>query len=192
MSERPIETEVKFRVTDLGTLRSELIARGAIVTQSRHLERNTVFDDAGGSLQSRGMLLRLRDALDIQLTLKTPVSGVQHDGQHKTRVEHEIVVSDHDAAVAILTTLGFRPWWRYEKYRESFRLGQAIVSLDHTPIGDFVEIEAPPQAIRPLAEQLGLDWSARIVQTYRDLFDEAGLADRSDMVFSSERGCDER
>jgi adenylate cyclase class 2 len=183
MSEGAIETEVKFRVADVGVLRGDLIARGAILAQSRHLERNTVFDAAGGSLRRRGMLLRLRDALDTHLTLKTPVPGDRHTGQHKARVEHEIVVSDHDAAYAVLTALGFRPWWRYEKYRESFRLHQAIVSLDHTPIGDFVEIEAPPESIRPLAEQLGFDWSARILQTYRELFDESGPADRSDMVF---------
>jgi len=183
MNERAIETEVKFRVVDVGVLRSELIARGAILTQSRHLERNTVFDDASGSLRTRGMLLRLRDALDTHLTLKTPVPGDRAGGQHKARVEREIVVSDHDATYAILTALGFIPWWRYEKYRESFRLDQAIVSLDHTPIGDFVEIEAPPESIRPLAEQLGFDWSTRNLQTYRELFDEAGLADRSDMVF---------
>lgn len=183
MNERAIETEVKFRVVDVGVLRGDLIARGAILAQSRHLERNTVFDDSNGSLRRRGMLLRLRDALDTHLTLKAPVPGDQHDGQHKVRVEHEIVVSDHDAAHAILAALGFTPWWRYEKYRESFRLDQAIVSLDHTPIGDFVEIEAPPQAIRPLAEQLGFDWSARNLQTYHELFDASGLAAQADMVF---------
>lgn len=182
MSGRAIETEVKFRVIDLGTLRGDLIERGAILTQSRHKERNTVFDDAGGSLQARGMLLRLRDALDITLTLKTPVASDLPGGQHKARVEHETTVGDHDTVFAILTALGYAPWWRYEKYRESFRLGQATISLDHTPIGDFVEIEAPPDAIRPLAEQLGFDWATRNLQTYRELF-EAAERPGSDMTF---------
>jgi adenylate cyclase class 2 len=129
------------------------------------------------------MLLRLRDALDTHLTLKAPApSGAQSD-QHKARVEIEITVNDYDAAFAILTALGYSPAWRYEKYRESFRLDDVIVALDHTPIGDFVEIEGPPDAIRPVAERLGFDWTARNLQTYRELFNAAGLTDRTDMVF---------
>jgi len=186
MGERTIETEVKFRVANLAQLRADLIAQGAVVTQSRHLERNTLFDDAERSLAQRGMLLRLRDALDTQLTLKAPAPSGAQSGQHKARVEIEIAVSDHAAAFAILTALGYAPWWRYEKYRESFRLDDMIVALDHTPIGDFVEIEGAPESIRPLAERLGFDWTARNLQTYRELFKEARLPDRTDMVFGQE------
>ena len=183
MSEHGIETEVKFRATDLAALRANLIAQGAVVTQSRHLERNTLFDDAEHSLRQRGMLLRLRDALDTILTLKAPAPPGVQSTQHKSRIEREIIVSDYDAAFAILTALGYAPWWRYEKYRESFRLDDVIVALDHTPIGDFVEIEGPPDAIRPVAERLGFDWTARNLQTYRELCNAAGLTDRTDMVF---------
>lgn len=182
-----IETEVKFRATDLLGLRDRLIARGAIVTQQRHRERNTLFDDADRSLSRRGMLLRLRDALDTRLTLKAPAPPGSHGGEHKSRVELEITVSDGQATFAILTALGYAPWWRYEKYRESFRLGDAIVSLDHTPIGDFVEIEGPPSSIRATAEQLGFDWSARNLQTYRELFDAAGRPG-TDMTFDTVQG----
>jgi len=183
VSEHGIETEVKFRAADLAALRADLIAQGAVITQSRHLERNTLFDDADRSLARRGMLLRLRDALDTQLTLKAPAPPNLQSSQHKARVEIEIAVSDYDATFAILTALGYSPAWRYEKYRESFRLDQVIVALDHTPIGDFVEIEGPPDAIRPVAERLGFDWTARNLQTYRELFNAAGLTDRTDMAF---------
>jgi len=183
MSEHSIETEVKFRISDLAALRAALIAGGAIVTQSRHLERNTLFDDAGRSLTGRGILLRLRAALDTRLTLKAPAPPGAHSSEHKARIEIEMTVSDYDAAFAILTTLGYAPSWRYEKYREAFRLDNVTVTLDHTPIGDFVEIEGPPDALRPAAERLGLDWTTRNLQTYRELFLDAGLADRVDMVF---------
>lgn len=183
MGEHSIETEVKFRAANLVALRADLIARGAVVTQSRHLERNTLFDDAEHSLTARGMLLRLRDALDTQLTLKAPAPPDAQNGQHKARTEIETTVSDYEAAFAILTRLGYTPWWRYEKYRESFRIDEVTIALDHTPIGDFVEIEGPPDAIRPVAERLGFEWSARNLQTYRELFAEARLVDRSDMVF---------
>lgn len=184
MNEHGIETEVKFRVADLAALRARLIARGAIVSQQRHLERNTLFDDADRSLQRRGMLLRLRDALDTILTLKAPAPPQAQSAQHKARLEVETSVGDYDATFAILTALGYTPSWRYEKYRESFRLGDATIALDHTPIGDFVEIEAAPAMIQPLAEQLGFDWETRNLQTYRELFLEAGPPDRADMVFT--------
>jgi len=183
MHKDSIETEVKFRAADLAALRADLIAQGAVITQSRHLERNTLFDDADRSLARRGMLLRLRDALDTQLTLKAPAPPDAQNSQHKARIEIETTVNDYDAAFAILTALGYAPWWRYEKYRESFRLDEVIIALDHTPIGDFVEIEGPPDAIRPVAERLGFDWTARNLQTYRELFNAAGLTDRTDMVF---------
>jgi adenylate cyclase class 2 len=183
MSGRPVETEVKFRTADLSALRARLIARGARVTQMRHLERNTLFDDASHSLADRGLLLRLRSAIDACITFKAPAPPDAQSTQHKARIEIETVVGDYDAAFAILTALGYAPAWRYEKYRESFGLNDVIVSLDHTPIGDFVEIEGPPDSIRPAAEQLGFDWAARNTQTYRELFAEAGLTDRTDMVF---------
>lgn len=185
MHERNLETEVKFRVPDLAALRDRLIARGASPIQPRHLEQNVLFDDSEKSLRGRGMLLRLRDALGAHITLKAPAPPDRQSSQHKARVEHEISVDRADEAFAILTGLGYAPWWRYEKYRESFRLGGATISLDHTPIGDFVEIEAPPDSIRLVAGQLGFDWSARSLQTYRELFDAAGHAAGADMAFDT-------
>jgi adenylate cyclase class 2 len=183
MTEHGIETEVKFRVNDLAALRADLMARGAVMTQQRHLERNTLFDDDGHTLQKRGMLLRLRDALDTVITLKAPAPPEIQSTQHKSRVEIEMAVSDYDAAWAILTMLGYTPSWRYEKYRESFRLDDVTITLDHTPIGDFAEIEGQPETIRPMADRLAFKWDERSLQTYRELFNAAGLTDRKDMLF---------
>jgi len=183
MTNAPIETEVKFRAPDLSALRHELLARGATISEPRHLERNTLFDDAGRSLTARGMLLRLRSAVDTVITLKTPAPPDAQSAQHKRRVEIETTVGDHAAAFAILTALGYTPLWRYEKYRESFRLDETTVVLDHTPIGDFVEIEGAPDAIRPVAERLGFDWSERNLKTYRELYVEMRGTDQGNMVF---------
>jgi adenylate cyclase class 2 len=183
MNEGSIETEVKFRAINLAALRADLISKGAIVSEQRHLERNILFDDAEGSLKRRGMLLRLRSALDANITLKAPAPPEAQSTQHKSRIEYEIVVSDAETAFKILTALGYSPSWRYEKYRESFRLDDVTIVLDHTPIGDFAEIEGAPSALRPIADRLGFNWDDRNLLTYRELFDAAGLTDRTDMVF---------
>ena len=43
--------------------------------------------------------------------------------------------------LAILSQLGFRVWFRYEKYREEFVKDDVILAVDETPVGTFVEIE---------------------------------------------------
>jgi adenylate cyclase class 2 len=127
------------------------------------------------------MVLRLRDALETVLTFKGPPDV--ENTQHRSRPEYEVTVSDYDSMFRILTALGYTPAWRYEKYRESLQLGDVVLSLDHTPIGDFVEIEGRPDAIRPTAERLGLDWETRNLQTYREVFDAMRSADQVDMLF---------
>jgi len=54
-------------------------------------------------------------------------------------------------------------WFRYEKYRTTFRLPDSnawanglLIELDETPIGTFVELEGPAAAIDRAAEELGL------------------------------------
>jgi len=45
------------------------------------------------------------------------------------------------------------------------------VSLDEMPFGTFTELEGPnPEAIRKLAESLGLAWERRIAMSYLELF----------------------
>ena len=180
---QPVETEVKFCVVDLPALRDQLLAQGAMISEPRHLERNTLFDDAARSLTARGLLLRLRRAIHTVITFKAPAPPDAQSAQHKRRIEIETSVGDYDAAFAIFSALGYTPIWRYEKYRESFRLNDVHVTLDHTPIGDFVEIEGSPGAIRPVAERLGFDWSERNLKTYRELYVEMKGTDQGNMIF---------
>ena len=181
MSQGAIEVEVKFESHTLAAMRVRLIELGALLTQSRHLERNILFDNDDGALTEQRMVLRLRSALDNWLTLKTPLPD--EDDQHKVRAELETRIEDFDVMYAILSVLGFDDVWRYEKYRESFQIDDVICSLDHTPIGDFVELEGAPAALRPLAERLGFDWSTRNLHSYRQLFKTRALPSQHDMLF---------
>ncbi len=119
------------------------------------------------------------------LTLKGPPS---YPGGVKTREELETVVEDGEAVAAILERLGFAPRVRYEKDREVWRFEGAEVALDHTPMGDFVEIEGAGDEIPELAGRLGLDPGAAVRGSYVTLWEthraahpELGLP--VDMVF---------
>ena len=68
-------------------------------------------------------------------------------GRHKTRAEHETGVTSAEEMQAVLAALGFRPSFRYEKYRAEWSDGQGDVVIDRTPIGDIGEIEGSPEWI---------------------------------------------
>ncbi|MEW5734770.1 MAG: class IV adenylate cyclase [Thermodesulfobacteriota bacterium] len=166
----PIETEVKFFLLEPEEIRCRLHAFGA-ESLGRIFERNTVYDDGKESLRKRGGLLRLRRDRKILLTSKQPPE--KPDPDVKAFLENEIEVSDADATERILAFLGFFPRLVYEKWREEFVLPDARAMLDELPFGPFLEIEAPPERIRDLANQLGMPWERRIRKTYLDLFAEA-------------------
>jgi adenylate cyclase class 2 len=179
------ETEVKFYLEDLAACRERILALGA-ESVGRVFESNLRFDDAAGSLRSRWRLLRLRQERRALLTFKQPLRG-QNNGQHKVREEFEVEVSDGATTRRILEALGYTVVQRYEKWRETLRLGRLLFCLDEMPYGDFLEIEGPPELIRPASEQLRLEWSTRILSNYLAIFErlcrELQLP-ASDLIFS--------
>jgi adenylate cyclase class 2 len=101
------------------------------------------------------------------LTFKGPATW---DGAVKHRREIELEVSSEEAISSLLGALGFAPWMRYEKFRESWALGAVKVELDHTPMGDFVELEGPSSELEPSARALDLDPSRSVAQSYVGLW----------------------
>lgn len=97
--------------------------------------------------------------------------------RYKVREEVEVGVADPEKLRQILEALGLRGWFRYEKYRTSFQLPAAtrwaaglLVELDETPIGEYVELEGPPQAIDRAATLLGYGPADYITKSYLALY----------------------
>ena len=88
----------------------------------------------------------------------------------------------------MLEELGFRVWFRYQKYREEFALEDVIVAVDETPVGVFVEIEGGERGIAHVAQALGRSQADYLLESYRGLFvqhcHERGLPP-SDMLFDT-------
>lgn len=183
------EIEVKFCVRSLPALPVRLEALGSRVVQPRVWERNLRFDTPLGDLRQAGRVLRLRQDAAVHLTYKGPSEirgGVQH------RVEIELVVDEFDRARAFLEALGYQVAMAYEKYRITYALEGNLVTLDETPLGNFVEIEGTaPDIIARAASCLGLDWEARINDSYAALFERARAAlglEFQDLSFDNFRG----
>jgi adenylate cyclase class 2 len=174
------EIEVKLRIDAAGAWRERLAALGAEPCLARAREFDLVFDTPASTLRAAGVLLRLRrrDGGGA-LTLKRPVAGGA--AAYKVREEIESGVSDPDAVEAILLGLGLSPCFAYEKFRAGYRLDGALVLVDETPIGDFLEIEGEPAAIERAAARLGFSRADFITASYRSLFLQAGGS--GDMLF---------
>jgi adenylate cyclase class 2 len=164
----PVETEVKFHVTDPSAIRMRLTALGARSLGRSH-ERNICFEDEGRNLIRRKCLLRLRQDRKTTLAFKSVPSDA--DPSFKQLVEMETEVADFEAMRRILAALGYHPEQTYEKWRESLVLEQTTFCLDALPFGDFLEIEGPKDTIIDVAGRLSLDWRKRIVLNYLEIFD---------------------
>ena len=177
MGER--ETEIKLRVADVSAVRAALARVGAVLARARHFEDNVLFDDRAGSLRAAGTVLRLRTtAHGGVLTFKGPRE--EKDGI-KSREERESAV-DPEALRVILRRLGYRPVFRYQKYRETWRHRGQEIEVDETPIGPFLEIEGDEEGIHAVAAELGYGRADYMSQSYVDLFFAGG--GKGDMVFA--------
>lgn len=174
-----VETEVKLRVEGLEAARASLAGIGAIPVRARHLEDNVLLDDASGSLRRAGCLLRIRRTPhETRLTFK----GQRRDDEAvKSREEIESTAGDADALHEIFERLGFRPVFRYQKYREGYVWKDVEIVLDETPIGVFLEIEGDSEGIHGAAAALGRGPHDFITTSYAALFYAAG--GRGDMMF---------
>ena len=164
----PLEIEVKFYVNDPWVVRERIIALGAS-SGGRFFESNLRFDNQQGGLFRSGSLLRLRQ--DRQTTLTHKSRPCVEDTQFKVHRELEVVVSDCNTMKLILEALGFFQVQVYEKWRETFKIGETLLCLDELPFGVFLEIEGTRNSIQQLASDLGLAWEERILDNYLHLFE---------------------
>jgi len=167
----------------------------------RVFEQNTLYDTPQADLRRRHWLLRVRietpapssffpgGGKGALLTLKTPAPAFI-SSRYKERIERELTVGNPRAFSASLRHAGFRPGFRYEKFRSRFRPPGLHLDLDETPIGVFLELEGAPRAIDRAARALGFTPRDYIRATYWDLYAadcrRLGLAPRN-MVFKTRK-----
>ena len=163
------EIEIKFRVENPRTLTRKLRQAGFRLETPRTHEMNTLYDLPGEVLRRRRELLRLRE---FGSTWKLTHKSGGKVTRHSSRTELETEVSDGRKMAAILLALGYSPSFRYEKFRAEWTDGKGQVVVDHTPIGDFCEIEGKPRWIDATAKKLGVQSEDYITKNYATIFYE--------------------
>ncbi len=169
-------------------------------------EFNLIFDTPQGGLAKHGQLLRIRTETAAPankkfdpraprrhvLTFKSPPESLAMGAQaadfhtdappvggrrYKVREETELVITDAGSLQKIFEGLGLRGWFRYEKYRTTYKLpGRAkwaqglLIEVDETPIGTYVELEGAADAIDRAARELGFTPSDYILKNYLVLY----------------------
>ena len=175
-----VETEVKLRLSSPEAARAALQRLGAELKAPRAFEDNVLYDDPAGSLRASGSLLRLREVgAETLLTYKGPKRVIEGA---KSRDEHETRVASAPEMRAILAAAGYRPVFRYQKYRETWAWRDAVVVVDETPIGCVLEIEGELPAIHETATALGYTVNDYVSESYATLFFATGRS--GDMVFA--------
>src|SRR5438132_414062 len=161
------EIEVKFALQDRGELLRKLHESGGQRLYPETFEDNIVLDRRG-ELRTKGALLRVRKFGKYSIaTYKGPMSI---EGGIKSREEVQTGVESFELAIQLFDVLGYKPVFRYQKFREVWRIKEAEVVIDRTPIGEYFEIEGPIDVIRIVADELGMSMDSALRQTYADLY----------------------
>ena len=195
------ETEIKLKISDVRAFHRALKrmrARPAAPGASRVHEQNVIFDTPQGGLAKHGQLLRIRTQTPerrgksknsepkqrVVLTFKQPLTRtaeVDPDSSstfpYKVREEIEVAVAEAGNLTKIFEGLGMAGWFRYEKYRTTFRMPASkswakdlLIELDETAIGTFVELEGPAGAIDRAAQELGYSKHDYVLKNYLRLY----------------------
>src|SRR6266704_1533887 len=164
------EIEIKFPLRDRGELTRRLHEIGGKRLYAETFEDNIVLDRRG-ELRTKGALLRVRKFGKYSIaTYKGPMAI---EGGVKSREEVQTGVESFELAIQLFDSLGFKPVFRYQKFREVWRLRDVEVVLDRTPIGEYFEIEGPVDMIRSIAADLGMNFDQAVRLTYADLYRQA-------------------
>ncbi len=161
------EIEVKFALRDRDELIRKLTDIGGQRLYPETFEDNIVLDRRG-ELKTKGALLRVRKFGKYSLaTYKGPMSI---DRGVKSREEVQTGVESFELAIQLLDALGFKPVFRYQKFREVWRVREVEVVIDRTPIGEYFEIEGAIDVIREVSADLGMSMEQAIRSSYADLY----------------------
>lgn len=169
--ETTIETEVKLSCGDLGRLRDAGFT--LTISTPRHFEDNWLLDSFDQTLFRQRAALRVRAVNGKGSVTFKGIVPESEASPLKVREEIESDTSDPARMIAVFEKLGFRRAFRYQKYRTNFSLqldgNELKVSLDETPMGNFIEIEGDGATILRVLEVAGFSSKDIIRESYPDL-----------------------
>ena len=161
------EIEVKLRIGDPKAVREKILGLGAVVARDRYLEHDALFDFDPPVLSAGRRAIRLRTSgKRATLTYK---GEPQRSRSFKVREEFETQVRNPKELRKILKALGLRETFAYAKHRTVLRKSRLTISIDETPVGNFVELEGERHEITRFARSLGFTRTDFITLSYVEM-----------------------
>ena len=175
-----IEVEARILGVDVAALRARLEQAGATLHED-NLFRETLFALPSGN---RAEYVRVRhDRRRVLITYKRRTDDL-------SRQEIEFGADDYNAAVELFDRIGLPRLMYREKHRTSYRLGDAIISIDRYPgLPAYVEVESTdPTRVQAACAAIGLDFGAHFAGGVGDVYRHYGipLAPGAPLAFSEE------
>jgi adenylate cyclase, class 2 len=168
------EIELKFPLSDPAALQALLPKSGFHLDTPRTFEHNTLYDTPTRDLRAQKQLLRIRQYGDLcTVTHKRLPDQASSQTRYKVRIEIETTVTDGHALAEIFKQLGYAPVFIYEKFRTEWSHvseRSAHLVIDETPIGNYVELEGPPEWIDRTLAELKIDPATCLTDSYGKLF----------------------
>jgi adenylate cyclase class 2 len=162
------EIEVKVPVKDFKEIKKILKDLKAEKKCKRTFEKNILFENEKLKIAEKGWVFRLRKfGKKNILTLKTKAKGKKG---FKVREEININVDDFEKMEKFLKKIGFFEIFYYEKYREDYEFNGLQISLDKTPVGNYIELEGDYKKILGFLKKINVPLNQTLSLSYLQLF----------------------
>lgn len=171
------EIEAKFTNIDVAKVRGQLKRLGAELTHPMRDMKRVTIDTP--EMKSKNAFVRVRNEGDKTTLTYKQFDALSLDGAK----EIEVVVSDFDTTVALLSEAGLPYGSLQESRRETWQLSTVEIVIDEWPwLNPYIEIEGPDEeSVITTAQKLGFRWSDAIfgdvMAAYRVQYPHLGLND---------------
>lgn len=168
-----LEVELKFELdpAQIDNLIEKVIELG-YSNQGRKYEKNTMYDNPQGLMQTTNGRVRLRVSWNhAEFCYKRPI---KNDSGIKKEIEYETIVTNADATSKILNAMEFHEVSSYERYRTTLihEKDQIKITIDEFPFASFMEVEGEESQIKEVASRLHFDMKDNLTKSCDTLFNE--------------------
>jgi adenylate cyclase, class 2 len=164
-----IEVELKYNIENLEQLKEKINNLQADLVKNRIYELSVMYDNELEIMQKTDGRIRLRKSGDeVEFCYKKPITreGI------KKEIEYEVNVSNFETLEKIINEMGYFSVSSYERYRTTYKLDNAKITIDEYPFANFLEIEGEDAKILEVSKKLGFNTEKNITDSCDSLFNK--------------------
>ncbi|MBI3983972.1 class IV adenylate cyclase [Candidatus Microgenomates bacterium] len=190
------EQEIKFLLNAQAAtkLRGQIRALPGVAYEGRNYERTVMYDNNKAAMAGQDARLRLRHVKNSPRSRKAQMEFSYKRRLHakdgiKTEEEIEVHFTTQPAVFEkILNKMGYHEKSSYERWRETYMVGEAKITLDQFPFGYILEIEGHKPIIKQVTKGLQLNpqdsYGRSCDDAYEELCQRKGITPHPHITFA--------